>query len=258
MKIVPPTPLIASGRPRYAVLAQTLMDEIRAGRYPLGSLLPTEFDLCQQFNVSRHTVREAIRRLVDLGLVARQPGVGTRVKATRLASRYVQASDDISDLFQYVRDVVLRVEETEDIIADAEIAEFLECKPGQGCLHARGARFVAGDEPPISLTDIYIARAYRGIAAEIREPQIPIYAIIERRFGLVTAEVRQQISAVRIEGAAAERLLVPPGSPGLQIIRKYVSSNEETFEVTVNLHPGDRFSYSTALRVERRGDASAG
>ena len=52
-----PPQLVASGQPRYLVLAQALMDDIRSGRYPLDSLLPTEIELCQQFNVSRHTVR---------------------------------------------------------------------------------------------------------------------------------------------------------------------------------------------------------
>lgn len=245
--------LLVAGQPRYLVLAQALMEEIRSERYPVESLLPTEFELSQQFNVSRHTVREAIRRLADLGFVSRQPGVGTRVKANRVASRYVQAGEAISDLFQYVRDVTLKVTDIQDVIADAQRADLLECKPGQAWLHATGARFISVDDRPISLTDVYIARAYRGIADEIVEPELPIYALIERRYGLAVAEVRQQISAVPVEGEAAGRLGVPPGSPGLRVIRKYISSSGETFEVAVNLHPGERFSYSSTLRLERKG-----
>ena len=66
------SPLLAS-QPRYVLLAQALMKDIAQGVYPVGSLLPTEYGLCTQFGLSRHTVREAIRRLQERGLVTRKP-----------------------------------------------------------------------------------------------------------------------------------------------------------------------------------------
>ena len=66
-------------QPRYLQLAQTLISEIEEGHYPVGALMPTEFELCDQFGASRFTVREAIKRLVQQGMVSRQAGVGTRV-----------------------------------------------------------------------------------------------------------------------------------------------------------------------------------
>src|SRR5262249_38483150 len=87
-------------QPRYRQLAQTLINEIESGRYPVGDLLPTEFELCEQFGASRFTVREAIKQLVQLGLVARQPGVGTRVKIAQPASEYRQVMQRLADLQQ--------------------------------------------------------------------------------------------------------------------------------------------------------------
>ena len=48
-------------RLRSAFAAQSLFEDIGSGRYAVGGLLPTEADLCRQFAVSRHTVREAYR-----------------------------------------------------------------------------------------------------------------------------------------------------------------------------------------------------
>ena len=42
---------------RYSTVAKDLMEGIASGRYPVGSLLPTEFELCDLYDVSRHTVR---------------------------------------------------------------------------------------------------------------------------------------------------------------------------------------------------------
>ena len=47
----------------YARLAKTLLNEIAAGRHPVGALLPTEHELSAHHGVSRSTVRQALRDL---------------------------------------------------------------------------------------------------------------------------------------------------------------------------------------------------
>ena len=76
----------------------------------MGSQLPTEFALCEQFNVSRATAREAVKRLVQMGLVVRQPRVGTTVRATSAAATYRQNAAGVGDLYQYARDTTLVIE----------------------------------------------------------------------------------------------------------------------------------------------------
>lgn len=238
------------GRTRYAVLAEALLNDIQSGFYAVGSLLPTETELCREFDVSRHTVREALRRLVDMGLLVRQAGVGTTVRSNRLASRYVQTGEDTLALMRYVRDVSLSVTATEEVTADEDLAELIGCKPGQHWTHLSGERFLDEDPVPIALTDIWIARPYRSIADGLGNPSEPIYLLIERRFGVATAEIRQTIEAVNLPADAADRLGVEDGTPGLRILRSYVSDTGEIFETAVSLHPGPRFSYSSTFRVE--------
>jgi len=47
----------------YERVARELVEAISSGRYPLGSRLPTELELCAQFGASRNTVRAALREL---------------------------------------------------------------------------------------------------------------------------------------------------------------------------------------------------
>ena len=51
------------GQPRYAQVARELRRAIATGIYPVGAHLPTEHQLCEQFQVSRVTAREAVRIL---------------------------------------------------------------------------------------------------------------------------------------------------------------------------------------------------
>lgn len=57
--------------PAYKALSETILSEIMAGRVRQGDLLPTEFELCEQFNVNRSTVREGIRLLEEAGVLTR-------------------------------------------------------------------------------------------------------------------------------------------------------------------------------------------
>ncbi|TFJ43597.1 hypothetical protein CKN73_02870 [Carnobacterium divergens] len=53
--------------------------QIESGRWPVGSKIPPESHLAEQFGVSRNTMREALQSLTQLGVLASKPGDGTYV-----------------------------------------------------------------------------------------------------------------------------------------------------------------------------------
>lgn len=65
---------------------QVLAGRISTGQFPLGTRLPTEFELASEFGCGRHTVSQAITRLVHQGLVERRRRAGTRVIRNTLNS----------------------------------------------------------------------------------------------------------------------------------------------------------------------------
>lgn len=65
--------------PAYRRIADSLRQEIQAGRLAEGAQLPTEQELAEAWGASRSTVREAIRVLATRGLVEARPGQGTFV-----------------------------------------------------------------------------------------------------------------------------------------------------------------------------------
>lgn len=244
------SPGVAVSPPQYVLVAQTLIDDIRRGRYAVGALLPPEVDLCQQFGVSRHTVREAMRLLLDRGLVSRQRGVGTQVRSNRADSRYVQSGASIADLPQYVEDTRLVTSAASEVIADDRLAALLGCAAGQRWTHVRGRRYAGDGKDPIALTDIYIAAPYAGIRKLIGVQKVPVYTLIEKQYGESVVEVRQRIGAVVIGDEDAGALAVEPGTAGLLITRHYVNARDRVLEVAVSLHPAERFSYSMSLRLK--------
>lgn len=96
---------------RHEAIAELLTEEILRGRYQPGDRLPSERDLAQRFETNRGSVREAEKKLGQLGLVDVQPG-GTRVLPIENSSLEVvgrlMALDELPDpeLLGQVLDVV--------------------------------------------------------------------------------------------------------------------------------------------------------
>ena len=65
--------------PMYRHIAEDLRAQIESGALARGSQLPTELELRERYEASRNTVRDAMKWLMNLGLVETRPGQGTFV-----------------------------------------------------------------------------------------------------------------------------------------------------------------------------------
>ncbi len=234
--------------PRYVQVARTLFDEIESGRYGVGSLLPTEFELCAQFGVSRFTVREAVKQLVHQGLVARQPGVGSRVLARRPVKQYTQTMTGITDLRQYASETTLQVNASQLRHVDGALAKLLDANKGETWLHIEGLRYQDGQVQPICLTDVYIAPRFRsldGVSGAMREP---LYRILEKQFNCTIKTVQQEIRAIVLNAQLAKKLGVSARTAGLWIARRYLDERDDLVELAISVHPAERFSYRESFR----------
>ena len=68
----------------YSKIADEIQMKIDTGEFSEGDMLPKETELCEQYNVSRPTVRAALMQLVNLGMLKRIKGKGTFVKKTQI------------------------------------------------------------------------------------------------------------------------------------------------------------------------------
>jgi GntR family transcriptional regulator len=83
----------ASPVPFYFQLAELLEEEIVAGRWEPGTRVPSENELCSRYELSRTTVRQALARLEQEGLVGREKGRGTFVSASRPRTWLIQSAE---------------------------------------------------------------------------------------------------------------------------------------------------------------------
>ncbi len=77
---------------QYMKIEEYIMEGIYSGKFPADYLLPTEKELCQQFNVSRMTVNKALNNIAKKGFVERVRGSGSYVKLPNVEKQSVVMS----------------------------------------------------------------------------------------------------------------------------------------------------------------------
>lgn len=239
-----------AGVPRYMLVAEALIRDIQSGRYPVGSLLPAEREIGQRFGVSRHTTREAIRRLEDMGLITRRAGIGTTVKSRLAPSRYTASISGLTELVHYAEETRLQVLSEDWVLITGDLADIVHHAEGQRWLKITALRFPGDQSTPISYTETLVPATFQAIRDGIREPHATVFKLIEGIRGERVAEVRQDIACRPLPRPQAEALGVAPDSPSLYVLRYYYGRNDDLLSVSVNFYPQDRFKISTRWRLD--------
>jgi GntR family transcriptional regulator len=140
----------------YQQIAEDLRERIEGGKLAPGSQLPTELELREQYNASRNTIRDAVKRLISLGLVVTKPGQGTFVVqkidpfVTTLTSSPFsgQGSDSATNYLSAVseqhRQAESKTPRVEVQVPAPEIANRLRIGPDSQVVSRHEERFIDG------------------------------------------------------------------------------------------------------------------
>lgn len=238
---------------RYEVVAKDLREGISSGRFPVGTLLPTELELCDLYAVSRHTVRAAITQLQNQGLVSRRKRVGTRVESATPIGGYSQSLASVSDLVHLAETQVRSIQNVLHFVADIAQAKRLGLEPGEHYFRVSSLR-VDQENPraPLCWTDVYAQDIYSEVIELANQhPDELIAALIERHFGRYIDVVDQQVRAVLLSVEIARSLNADLGSPGLNILRQYRDKDGAVMVVSETTHPQDRFTLVSQMRRDK-------
>ncbi len=98
-------------------------------------------------------------------------------------------------------------------------------------------------------TDVYIDAAFGDEVRARLEGHAGTYGtLVETISGRRIGEIRQDITATGVPDRVADALKAEAGSPALAIRRQYILSPNSMAEVSLSIHPADRYSYASRLR----------
>jgi len=141
--------------PKYLEIQNLLLQRIKNGDYQEGQLIPKEVDLAEQLNVSRPTVRHAIRNLVQGGYLERRKKRGTIVTQTKIKQQFTHVIESYNTEIQnnglVAKTQVLNFS-TEK--ASDEVAEALTIKPNTEVYKL--VRLRSADNKPVVFVVTYL------------------------------------------------------------------------------------------------------
>jgi GntR family transcriptional regulator len=249
-------------RPKYQVVVEDLRSQFASGELSGGQQLPSDDELCEKYQVSRSTLREAIKRLVGQGLLQTRQGQGTFV-ARRIEPFVTDLAPDPNagiaaggeesrtrPTMAAEPDRTVRVTSPEVAVlaCPADIAERLKINLGSQVIRRNQERYI--DETLWSLQSSYypFEWARRGadqlLMAEDIKPGTITY--LAETLGFAQTGYLDWITARPSDENEQQRFGLPPDAAMFVIYRTAFSEGETATRVTVTVLPADRnqFLYS--------------
>jgi DNA-binding GntR family transcriptional regulator len=233
---------MTSDTPRYAQIFNTLTERMQAGQYPVDMRLPTESELCDEFNASRFTVREALRRLVEQGMVQRRQGAGSVVVSTKPQARYVHSLSSLSDLFQFALDTHYDLLSIDQVTLDAQVAADLGVAAGERWQVVEGLRRHEKGGTAFCYLHSYVAPRAKAYVRELRRCVGPFYAHLANRTREDILEVRQDIFGTPMNARIASHLKCKTDTIAMCAFRRYITK-KGTLIASYNWHVAENFHY---------------
>ena len=233
--------------PLYNQIATAIEEAIQNRIYPEGSMIPSEKELGETYQVSRVTVRQAMQRLLDNNLIVRKPGLGTFVRRKVISQTIDELLGFYPSLLKRGLKPKIQLLEYRVIPPDAEVEKILHLPPGEKIL-----RFVR----QYSLNNNVLVTIQMNIPYLLARYWTEKEAAVKNSFRLLQEHAGVQIrsSAVKIRASRASReiggmLKIPKGSPVLELRRLTHSAEEKPVEYAVLSFPGDSYELTAQLQA---------
>ena len=212
----------------------------RAGRGEFDRAFPGENALVDQYQVSRNTVREALRALRAEGLVTAERG-----RAPRLVTggEITQPVGTLYSLFASVEAAGLRqrsIVRALEVRADGVIAPKLGLEESTPLLHLERLRFA--DDEPLALDRVWLPAALAEPLLAVDFSHTSLYAELASRAGVRLQGGSEQIGAV-VPSPAERRLLECPEGVAAFVIERTGRAGVRTVEWRQTIVRGDRFVF---------------
>jgi GntR family transcriptional regulator len=242
--------------PKYHQVYLVLKERVLEGGFDAG--VPGELELMARFEVSRVTVRKALELLAAEGLIAREPGRGTRVilpknKSTRgEVGVTTQRSGLLANLVSMSLDTRVQVISVDTVHATETVAQALHLAPASPVQKA--VRLRSTRQGPLSHITTYVPAELTNSFGKKELGKKPILVLLEES-GLQLGQAVQQISARLADAGIARFLDVPVGSALLYVRRVVYDQNDRPIQWLHGLYRPDRYEYQ--MKLSRVGEIDA-
>ena len=232
-----------SNVPLYSQLKHLIIEKIEAGEYPEESKIPSEQELCDQYDISRPTVRQAISELTNNGYLYKEKGKGTfvaRAKTKVNIKNFTGFTDSILDNQDPGQHNILSIRAIKQ--SDAPFLENIFASQGRPQdLEYAEVKFINTERSStLSYNVSYIPlQLFPEIIEDIKAKR-PSYDIMRGKYPLLPVRTKSTLEVVYTDQSEAQYLQVQTGHPLIRIDNQLYSKSGQMVEYIVAKYRADK------------------
>ncbi len=232
-----------SNVPLYSQLKCLIIQRIEAGEYPEESKIPSEQELCEQYDISRPTVRQAISELTNNGYLYKEKGKGTFVAKTKSKvdiKNFTGFTDSILDSQDPGQHDILSIRTIKQNEIPCLVSAFGMHSHSQQHEYAE-IKFVTIDKNSIlSLNISYIPLGlFPEIIVDIHAKK-PSYDILRGKYPLLPVKTKSALEVVYTDQSEAQYLQVQAGHPLIKVENLLYSKSGQPVEFIIAKYRADK------------------
>lgn len=232
-------------RPIYLQLKEQLLDRIISGEWKSGDCLPSERALCEEYNLSRITVRQAIGELERDGRIFRLHGKGNFVTQEKMVQPLFKLTSFSEDMRMRGLTPGSQTLALEKIPASRVVGEKLALTPGSEVILLRRLRLADGN--PMAIENAYLdGKRCADIYDQLAE-DMSLYQALANTLHIVFSGARQSIEIASVQNWEARLLNMEEGSMAMRIERQTFDTHNVPVEYVVSKYRGDRYRFYIEL-----------
>lgn len=230
---------------KYETIAEDLRTKIRSGKFKKNSALPFEYELCEQYNCSKQTMKKALEQLVFEGLIYRQRGKGTFVKSTFELDAYEKAESYIGGQTRNIGENDTLTNELilfEIINPSEEIAEILSISPESFVYHFKKLRIIA-DEKEVIIESFVPITTIPGLTK--KDISGSFFNYVEETLNLKIKSVHKKITVSKADDECIKYMHLNNGDPIALVEGIHFLSTGDIFEYSISKHNPHNFVFNS-------------
>ncbi|MEZ9709863.1 GntR family transcriptional regulator [Vibrio breoganii] len=234
--------------PMYRQIADAIREKISTGEYKVGEALPTEAQLREEFSVSRVTVRQAIKLLVESEELESIQGSGTYVKESKVNYDIDQQSS-FAEKWAHLEGVT-----HSDVLAfeiqpaSLSIADILEINEKEMVFYIKRVRFL--NDQPITVEETWMpTEMFPDLTYQVMQGSK--YDFIEKQKGMVIDRSEQELIPVLPQQDIADLLNIDAALPIIEKRTRGHLHDDTVFEYSRNYFTTNDYKFKLIAKRQR-------
>ncbi len=232
--------------PLYFQLKELIMEEIRNGSYKSGELIPTENEIGEMFEISRTTVRQAIRELENEGWLYRVKSKGTFVSKPKINQSFIQALGSFNEqIIRSGRTPRTELLDFKCIAPTEQVAAALKLGPEDKVVFIHRRRYA--DNEPIVMVKTYLPYHLCSFVMKHDLENESLYPILAINEETKIYKIKRLVEATEAKAYDIKNLNISRG----KAVQRFISVGYNVFdtpiEYSIARYRGDRNTFEVVV-----------